>query len=128
MTQEFLSFRRINFKLATACKINPTQDNKIAYSNYRKFYQSSVRSAKRQHFIDKMIDAGPCSRRIWGVINLAANKPTKTSSIDSLNVDGNLITGEREIADIFNDHFSSIGTKVAQSLPNPPQKLALETT
>ena len=67
-----------------------------------------------------MIDAGPCSRRIWGVINLAANKPTKSSSIDYLNVDGNLITGEQEIADIFNDHFSSIGTKVAQSLPIPP--------
>jgi len=47
MSQELLSFRRINFKLATACKINPTQDNKLAYTNYRKFYQSSVRSAKR---------------------------------------------------------------------------------
>jgi len=43
MTQELLGFRQINFKLATACKINPTHDNKIAYVNYRKFYQSSVR-------------------------------------------------------------------------------------
>jgi len=69
-----------------------------------------------------MMEAGPCSRRIWGVINLAANKPTKSSGIDSLNVAGNLITGEQEIADIFNDHFSSIGTKVAKSLPTPPRE------
>jgi len=72
-----------------------------------------------------MSEAGPCSRRIWGVINLAANKPTKSSGIDYLNIAGNLITGEQEIADIFNDHFSSIGTKVAKSLSNPPLRDAI---
>ena len=66
-----------------------------------------------------MREAGPSSRLIWGVINLAANKPTKSSGVDSLKVADRLITREQDIADVFNDHFSSIGTMVADSLPTP---------
>jgi len=119
MSHDLLLLRQINFKLATACKINPSFENLTASRNYKKFYKSSVRKAKRQFFADKMREAGSCSRLIWGVINLAANKPTKSSGVDSLKVADRLITGEQDIADVFNDHYSSIGTKVADSLPIP---------
>ena len=55
---------------------------------------------------------------IWkGIRSLVNIKPTKASSIKLLDENKNLISDPRKIVNVFNDHFSTIGTKVQQKIP-----------
>jgi hypothetical protein len=46
------------------------------------------------------------------IINELLNKKPKTIHVTQLNVDDQVITGDTNIADCFNQYFSSIGCKL----------------
>ena len=57
-------------------------------------------------------------KAIWKVINELTNrKCTSNSSITELRVDNNSFKKPAKICKILNDHFPSIGPKLASSLP-----------
>ena len=39
------------------------------------------------------------------------------SSVDRVIVDGITVTDKKQIPDIFNDHFVSVGSKIADNIP-----------
>ena len=54
----------------------------------------------------------------WQAINELLNKKPKSTQVTQLNVDDQVITGDRNIADCFNQYFSSIGCKLSESIQN----------
>ena len=54
---------------------------------------------------------------MWKVINAACNKSKKSNIIDKIKIDNNIISDPQLIANLFNDHFAYVGTKVADSIP-----------
>ena len=46
------------------------------------------------------------------------NKKPKSTQVTQLNVDDQVITGDRNIADCFNQYFPSIGCKLSESIQN----------
>jgi len=98
-------------------KLNLQQRTSLTTKISRNFYNSSVRTAKRDYYFNKFQLAGSDSRLVWKLINELRNQPAKNSSVDSLVVDDVLITDEKDIADTFNDHFASIGAAVAETVP-----------
>ena len=62
--------------------------------------------------------SGHPASRIWKEIRSLVNvKPDKTSSIKILDENQNIISDSQKIANIFNDHYSTLGAKVQQKIP-----------
>ena len=58
------------------------------------------------------------SSDIWkGIRSLVNIKPSKTSNIKLMDENENLISDLPKIANIFNDHFATIGSNVQQKIP-----------
>ena len=59
------------------------------------------------------------AKDIWkGIRSLVNIKSPNTSSIKLMDENSNLISNPTQIADIFNNHYSTIGPKVQQKIPN----------
>ena len=58
------------------------------------------------------------SKNSWRAINKLLNKKPKSTQVTQLNVDDQVITGDRNIADCFNQYFSPIGCKLSESIQN----------
>ena len=52
----------------------------------------------------------------WQAINELLNKKPKSTQVTKINVDDQIITGDRNIADCFNKYFSSIGCKLSDNI------------
>jgi len=64
----------------------------------------------------------------WKLLNsLLSNKP-KSNSIPSINIDGKEISDKREIAETFNEYFSTIGSNLAKQVPPTIYKQYIKCT
>ena len=117
MSPELLNMRKQNFKLYRLARAKPSVPNKTNAQIYRNYYNSQTRRAKKDYFETKIREAGTDSRRVWDIINQLANKPPKQRGVDSLVIDDVLVTSELEIANKLNQHFATIGPKVANTVP-----------
>ena len=57
------------------------------------------------------------SKDSWQAVNELLNKKPKSTQVKQLNVEDQIITGDRNIADCFSiQYFSSIGCKVSENI------------
>ena len=57
------------------------------------------------------------SKDSWKIINKLLNKKSKTTSINELTINRNKITGDKNIANEFNNFFCKIGPQLAENIP-----------
>ena len=74
-----------------------------------------IKTTKEEYFKTKLSNANN-SKNSWQAINELLNKKPKSTQVTQLNVDDQVITGDRNIADCFNQYFSSIGCKLSESI------------
>ena len=78
-----------------------------------------IKEAKTMHYKTTMKEAGKDSRKLWGTINEIVDwKQCRHKMPDKFVKNGNTITGNKNIANAFNEYFASIGKQMADSLPN----------
>ena len=76
------------------------------------------RQSKRDYFAAKFEKNKNTVSNIWKCIRSLVNlKPGKKSSIKLMDDNQNVISDSNIIAKIFNDHFSALGAKVQQKIP-----------
>ena len=51
------------------------------------------------------------------------NKRSKTTNIDRQKQEGNVISNKKDISDIMNQYFSSVGTSLAEEIEDSPNPL-----
>ena len=56
------------------------------------------------------------SKDSWEAIDALLNQKSKSTQVTQLNVDDQVITGDRNIAHCFNQYFSSIGCKLSDNI------------
>ena len=59
----------------------------------------------------------PWEARVHAAMRLVSIKSRKTQCPNNIVINNRNITDSREIANVFNEYFASIGPKVAQSIP-----------
>ena len=96
---------------------------KIELRKQYKILRNRVNEEKRQGKKDynkKQFEKNKNNAKdIWkGIRSLVNIKASKSSSIKLLDENDNLISDSKKIANIFNDHYSTIGLKVQQKIPN----------
>jgi hypothetical protein len=53
----------------------------------------------------------------WNILKEAANLNKSTHTISEISIDGTLSSDTKAIANTFNNFFSTVGSKIANSLP-----------
>ena len=100
-------------------KKHPTVENKSKYKQYKKKLDELIRIAKSDYYDIIIEDAGGNTRKIWGILNkLIDRKQCRHNMPNIFIIDGKSVRDKKNIAEAFNIYFSSIGTEMADALPN----------
>ena len=89
------------------------------YKNLRNSITNEKRANKKVFFAEKFIENKNNSSKIWKEIKSLVNlKSNKSSSIKILDENENITNDSQKIANIFNDHYASLGLNVQQKNSN----------
>ena len=76
-----------------------------------------IKSAKKLFYNNKFIETNGDPRKTWQTINHLTSRKDAHSRIREINLNGTFISESSALSNAFNDHFSSIGPKLANDIP-----------
>ena len=107
--------KEILFKNKLKC---PSNFNSEKFKQYNDLYVKLCRKAKILYFHDKFKEYKTDMKKTWSTINKVLGKEKSKDSLPSFfKSNGNIISGNFEIANGFNDFFSNIGPQLADKIP-----------
>ena len=113
-----ISLARASKMYAQSKKQSASDKMRSDYKKYKKVLDATIRQAKELHYNKRIAAAGTDGRQIWSIINeVVDRKQCRHKMPDTFRHNGNVIKGEQDIANGFNEYFASIGTDMANSLP-----------
>ena len=87
-----------------------------AYKRCKNKVNNLIKETKNEYFRNKLISNAKNSKESWQTINELLNKKPKTTEVKELDINGQLITDDDEIADAFNQYFSTIGSTLSDKI------------
>ncbi len=87
-----------------------------AYKKCRNEVNRRIKVAKTNYYKTSLGNSTN-SRDSWNIINGLLNKKSKTTFINELIMNQNKITGDKNIANEFNNFFCKIGPQLAENIP-----------
>ena len=120
ITKGLLKSIKIKDKLYRKSIIKPTDENKLNYTKYRNLLNNLLRTAKKNHITTEIESNRLNMKETWKTLNNVLGR-NKTSRLPDFFIDsnGNKITEPKEIADNFNNFFTTIGSKLADKIIPP---------
>ena len=98
--------------------IRKDEASKNTYHKYRNFYFRCVNDKKKNYFTKKFYSLRQDIKKTWNCINyLLGRSANSRTNLITLEHAGQVITDNKQAANIFNDYFSSIPSKLVQKLP-----------
>ena len=99
---------------------NKTAKNEQIYKNYRNNYNKNVKVAKKLYISDLLTKYRKDVKMTWRTINDLIGKKKVNNNMFPKNIfhDGKEVSSKREIANVFNTFFSSIGSDLASKIPD----------
>lgn len=92
---------------------------RVEFNRLRNRVTTMIRDSKKSYFVNKFEQVRYDMRRTWNLIN-STIKPKykeKGGHITRVRVDGDIVDDPYLIANSINDYFSTIGEKIANSVP-----------
>ena len=112
-----VKFRDNLYKRMKKCEIG-SQDFislKINLATYNKILKKSIRAAKMMYYNETFTRFKGDIRQTWKTINsILSRNPEKENSPNSINYDGRIISDKKEVLNALNEHFATIGSKIAE--------------
>ena len=109
------------FRKRNVLKIKAIHSNNASdWSIYKKFKNSvtdEIRKAKEIYYVNSLNDSKGNPRDTWKIINNLMSRRSINPSIKEIKVNGVSVHDREGLSSAFNDHFSSIGPKLANSIP-----------
>lgn len=87
------------------------------YSELRNRVTREVRLSKSRYYLELFNEVKDC-KSYWRLVKNATNGKSITPILGIRNADGKVVTSDLDKANILNEHFSTIGEKLANELPN----------
>lgn len=87
-----------------------------AYKEARNQVNAAIKKAKIDYVAEEVDSDKGDSRRTWRAINMLLGRKSKISGIAELKCGESVITNSFEISNAFNEHFSTIGAKISDSV------------
>ena len=98
--------------------INPTPFNKLNYQKYRNKYYSLIKIARKKYFHDKLSRVSSNLKQTWNVIKQVISKSQTNHHIHTIKDSQGTYSDPLQIANKFNNYFTSIGPLLAKKVPN----------
>ena len=99
-------------------------DGKISqeYFNFLNKVTNLIRMSKKNYHSKLFSDIKKDCKQTWKVINkiLKPDKERHPYSIESILYENNIYNDSDQFANIFNQHFSSVGQKISETFQNLP--------
>jgi hypothetical protein len=119
--------RSISFRNRMYNKLKSVNPSDTQYSilksnlkTYNSILRTSIRSAKKQYYENYFNKFRGDIKKTWGMINTLLNKKQSKSMFpDYFLVDGKHITNKNTIASLFNQYYTQIGPKLADTIRIP---------
>ncbi|XP_050508952.1 probable RNA-directed DNA polymerase from transposon BS isoform X1 [Diabrotica virgifera virgifera] len=93
---------------------------KETYIRYRKHLNIVIKAAKKDYFRQEIIKNNKCSKNLWKIVNNCNNEQNNTKKFKEIVTENSQsLTNIDEIAEEFNDYFSTVGEKYAQKIIKP---------
>jgi hypothetical protein len=121
MTVGLLKSRINKLNLAKICYTEPSAVNKSKYKDYRNLYNKLIRISKKMYYERVLNENIRNAKKTWEILNEVINKKRNLNPIESLNVNGTVITDPKEMVDRFNLIFTSIAHEISSSI-NPERE------
>ena len=91
------------------------------YKKLRNEITKDKRDSKKEYYSSYFDKNKHKSAEIWkGIRTLVNIKSSKSSNIKLLDMNNNLVSDPKKVSNTFNDHFSTIGSKIEQKIPFAP--------
>ncbi|XP_066017879.1 uncharacterized protein [Pocillopora verrucosa] len=88
----------------------------LQFKKCRNLVNNEIKKAKELFYKRALDENEGNSRQTWRIVNELMSRKTNNCSIKEIKSNGNSIYGPPEMADAFNNHFSSIGPKLASQI------------
>ena len=103
--------------------------NPLLWPNYKGLRNQctyAIRKAIQDHYHGLIKETKGDPKKMWKTINRVLNRDSACKSISSLNVNGKVVTGDGELAEALNQHFVSVGPKLAERIKTTPNDSPLK--
>jgi hypothetical protein len=87
-----------------------------AYKKCKNQVTKLIRSSKK-HYYQTKLENSKNSEDSWKYMNELLNRKSKRTAVNQLQVDGQTVSGNENIANEFNKFFCEIGPKLAEKIP-----------
>ena len=126
ITSGLLTSRWKKIELEKFLLVNPSPASKTLFKTFRNVYNKILRSAKKMYFEKQLFLNQSNAKQTWNLIRLAMNKKSEKSSfISCLIVNNPTVTDSAEMANLFNEFFTSISSAIVNEinpLDSPPEE------
>ena len=117
MSSSLKDLLRSRDKLKVAAVKAKSEILMAAYRQVRNKANRMNADLKKTYFTNKIHEAEGNVKETWSTINKLINKRSKTTTIQSLRVDGITIFDSKEIANSMNQFFCTVGEKLSNDIP-----------
>lgn len=122
LTLSLLKCIRRRDRLAKQCRMQPFNTSLLQYfKDYKNRLTSTLRASKDDYYRNRFVKFQGNLKKTWQTISDVGSDLKKKSDEQDImlsRVDGPTTDDPAEVADIFNDYFSTIGSKLASKIPN----------
>ena len=101
------------------------QNSHQAWNDYKKArneVNASIREARATFFNDSIKKHSGNLKETWNVINSSLGRKPKMTVINELVYEGKDFVQKQDIAEQMNNHFCSLGSKLASGIPDTPSQ------
>ena len=78
-----------------------------------------IRKLRSDYYTKKIEESTGDSKATWKILKEVINKDQKRAEINEINVDGQTVTDKKTISETLNQHFVSIGERLAGEILDP---------
>ena len=86
-----------------------------AYKTLRNKVTKTIRDALQSYYLG-IIDENRELKRMWKAVTKVLNRDTNSVEVSSLDIEGLILTKEKDITEALNQHFVTVGPKLAEKL------------
>ena len=88
----------------------------MQFKKQRNIVNNEIRLAKRSYYHNSFNEYKVNSRKTWQTINELTSRKSGKESVTSLKVNGVSTTNPTMLSNEFNNHFATIGSKLASNI------------
>lgn len=108
---------KVKNKLLRNYKLTRTESSETKYKMHKAILDKSLKTAENDYYKDIFDSRSSSANSLWKYVSPILNgKKKQPNEINKLKIGDNLITVATHIANYFNDHFCSVGQKLAQKI------------